>query len=433
MIRAFRVLRFPLGTVILILTHAGLLQAQPQPLTLRQAEAAAVENHPRLKAARLGAHAASQVPIEIRSAAMPNLFTSLTGVTALDNSRIAAGGLNNPIIYDRVATGFTVNQLITDFGRTSKLVDSSNLHAASQMELADATKAQVVLDVDKAYFGVLRAQTILRVAEQTVQQRQVVLDQVTELANNKLKSGLDVTFAKVNLADAQLFRLNAENEVSAGFAELSQAMGSRAPQRYRLAEEPMPGPLPSAPEDLIPQALRDRPEIAALRLERDSALQYSRAERALWYPSISAISNWGVVPDRSLALGSRYGAVGLNVTVPVFNGKLYSARGKEAELKAGASNERLEDFTNVVTRDVTMAWLKANTAFQRIALTAQMLDQAQQARDLAQSRYDLGLSSIVELTQAQLNETSAEIANASAKYDYQLQRAILDYQLGLLH
>jgi outer membrane protein len=60
------------------------------------------------------------------------------------------------------------------------------------------------------------------------------------------------------------------------------------------------------------------------------------------------------------------------------------------------------------------------------------LDQATQALDLAQTRYDLGLSSIVELSQAQLNKTSAEIASASAKYDYQLQRAVLDYQIGAL-
>ena len=61
-----------------------------------------------------------------------------------------------------------------------------------------------------------------------------------------------------------------------------------------------------------------------------------------------------------------------------------------------------------------------------------MLDQATQALDLAQSRYDLGLSSIVELSQAQLNKTSAEIASAGAKYDYQFQRAVLDYQIGAL-
>jgi outer membrane protein len=115
----------------------------------------------------------------------------------------------------------------------------------------------------------------------------------------------------------------------------------------------------------------------------------------------------------------------------VFNGKLYNARQKEADIKARASEERLADLSNTVSRDVTVAWLRANTAFQRIALTGQLLDQSRLALELAQTRYDLGLSSIVELTQAQLGQTSAEIASASAKYDYQLQRSVLDYQMGV--
>ena len=66
-----------------------------------------------------------------------------------------------------------------------------------------------------------------------------------------------------------------------------------------------------------------------------------------------------------------------------------------------------------------VAWAAPITAYQRIDVTAQFLRQAALALDLAQGRYNLGLSSIVELTQAQLNLTQAEIENLSAKYDYQ--------------
>ena len=79
-----------------------------------------------------------------------------------------------------------------------------------------------------------------------------------------------------------------------------------------------------------------------------------------------------------------------------------------------------------------VAWLNANTALQRLGVTAELLQQATQALDLAQARYDLGLGSIVELSQAQLNKTSAEIVSTSAKYEYQIQRAVLDYQTGAL-
>jgi outer membrane protein len=78
------------------------------------------------------------------------------------------------------------------------------------------------------------------------------------------------------------------------------------------------------------------------------------------------------------------------------------------------------------------AWLSANNAFQRIGLTDQLLTQANLALDAAQARYGLGLSSIVELSQAQLNKTDAEIQNVTSRYDFQTQSALLKYQMGLL-
>ena len=85
-----------------------------------------------------------------------------------------------------------------------------------------------------------------------------------------------------------------------------------------------------------------------------------------------------------------------------------------------------------MTRDVRVAFLNATTAYDRMALTAQLLEQAQLALDLAQTRYDNSLGSIVELSTAQLNLTSAQIANTTALYDYQTQRIIVDYQTGVL-
>ncbi len=96
------------------------------------------------------------------------------------------------------------------------------------------------------------------------------------------------------------------------------------------------------------------------------------------------------------------------------------------------SDQRLRDEQERIARDVRVAWAGAITAFQRIDVTAQFLRQAALALDLAQGRYNLGLSSIVELTQSQLNLTQAEIENLSAKYDYQTQNSVLQYTIGNL-
>jgi outer membrane protein len=120
------------------------------------------------------------------------------------------------------------------------------------------------------------------------------------------------------------------------------------------------------------------------------------------------------------------------VTIPVLNGGLFKARRTEAELKVKAAASNVTDLANRVARDGRVAYLNAATAYERVGLTAQLLKQAQLALDLAQSRYELGLSSIVELSQAQLSLTSAQISSTSAKYDYQSQRSVLAYQTGTL-
>jgi len=111
---------------------------------------------------------------------------------------------------------------------------------------------------------------------------------------------------------------------------------------------------------------------------------------------------------------------------------MVAARTLEAEVKAKAAAENVNDLQNRITRDVRVAYLNATTAYDRMALTQQLLQQAQLSLDLAQTRYDLGLGSIVELSTAQLNVTSARIADASAHYDYQSQRILVDYQTGVL-
>ena len=145
-------------------------------------------------------------------------------------------------------------------------------------------------------------------------------------------------------------------------------------------------------------------------------------------PTISALGVAGETPVRPDNLSNFYAAAGVNVQIPVFNGFLYSAKAHEADLRAQAALEQLLDLRNRISRDVRTSWLNANTAYQRVSVNQQLLDQANLALQLAQTRYKLGLSSIVELSQAELQQTQAEIGSAQANYDYQLSLAVLRYQ-----
>jgi outer membrane protein TolC len=146
-------------------------------LSVKDAEALALKNNPAISVARLNALASQQVTREARSALWPQAYANLTAVDARNNSRITAGGLNNPIIYTRAAGGGTVSQLITDFGHTTNLVASARLQAKADEQNAAATKEDVLVATDQAFYGALQTQAVLRVAEQTVASRQLLADQ----------------------------------------------------------------------------------------------------------------------------------------------------------------------------------------------------------------------------------------------------------------
>jgi outer membrane protein len=139
-----------------------------------------------------------------------------------------------------------------------------------------------------------------------------------------------------------------------------------------------------------------------------------------------------VAPLRDERLPESYSAAGVNLNIPVLNGGLFRARREEAESRAAAAAKDVQDLSLQISRDVQIAWLNANDTFRRMDVTARMVAQANEALRLAQARYDNALGSIVELNQAQLNQTAAEIAAASAKYDYLSARSELNYAMGVL-
>jgi len=419
---------------LLIAATAALASAQAtKTLTLAEAEAIAIKNHPRITSAFLNARATDAVTKQINAARYPTLASNLTGVGAQNDTSIAAGAVTTSSLSSRVpAVGLVGNQLLYDHGRVSSLAKSSDLRADAQRQTAQATRAQIVLNVRSAYFQSLQAQSVLQVARETVAARQLTLRQVTRLFESKLKSSLDVSFAEVNLSEAELLLFRAENDIKAAQAELAAAMGLDTLEPVELKDELLPDLLGSEIAPILEQALRNRPELRGARLQHDSALQFARAEKSLQYPSVNLIGAGGVVPIHQHNLNNTYSGVGINVNIPILNGGLFASRRTEAELRAQAAAQDTRDLEISIERDIKVAWFRATNAFRRLDVTARLLDQANRSLRLAQSRYDLGLGSIVELNQAQLNKTSAEITNAGAKYEYQIQRAVLAYQSGAI-
>jgi outer membrane protein len=401
-------------------------------LSLDQAEQRAVANHPSVRAGEYATLAAGEEVRQVRSAYLPTVYASFTGAQAQDGTRIAAGGLNNPAILDRFAYGISGAQMLTDFGRTSELTASAVYRVDSQQHDVEDRRAHVLLGVDRAYLETLRAQAVARVARETLTTRQIVLDQVTALASSGLKSALDLSFAKVNTSEAQLLVVQAENDVQSSFATLSAALGVPGGGTYDLADVDTRDQLSDDVDALIAEALQKRPDVARERSLHQAQIKTAAAERALWFPTISLVGAAGLTPFHQGGFTDRYSAVGINLSLPVTTGGMFAARRAEANFRAQAEQHVILDTETRVSRDVRVAWLDAKTALQRLSLTEQLVAQANDALQLAQARYSLGLSSIVELTQGQLNHTRAEIERATARYDYEIKRASLKFQSGTL-
>jgi len=411
---------------------AGAVGSAPHLLTLGQAHAIALQNHPQIAAATFRAQAQQQVYLQARSGLLPQVTAFGNAVHAdSDNTRLMAGAINNPSVFSRTAIGGAVSQLITDFGHTTNLAASARLQASAAEQTSLATREQVLLEVDHSYFGALQAQGVQSVARQTLDTRQLLFERVSLLAENKLKSELDVSFARVATEQARLLLQRAQADVESSLATLSAVLGYREQHTFTLADETtVPVPASEEVQPLIDEALQNRPELGSLRDEGDAAERLARSLRDARLPTVSALVTAGNSPSHDARLPANYSAGGIQVSVPVFTGGLYSARQHEAELRARAAAEALRAAEDNISRDVRVAWLNLNNARERLHTNQQLARYAATAYQLAEARYRVGSSSIVELSQAQLELTTAQIEETAARYEVLSRESDLNFVIG---
>jgi outer membrane protein len=431
----------PNGSSVPQITPVPPTTGTPMRLTRKDAEQLAIRNNPRISIGRLLALAEHQVYRETRSRELASFSGNITAVDANEGSRIGAGALNAPRLLEHAGAGVTLSQLLTDFGRTTNLVSASKLREKAQNTNAQATTEAIVMATDQAFYSALENQALLKVAQQTVDTRQSVENQINELAKNNLKSNLDLSFAQVNLSQAKLLQLDAQNSLDSSLAALAAILGFEKQVIFELSDEDTQPPAPSGDVDgLIRTAFQQRPDLQAFSYEQQAADKFRRAQRDQLFPTISALGIVGGTPVRPDCFGgcfpnyftsSWYGAIGVNMSIPIFNGFRYTAEASEAKYRAQAAAENTRDLRERIARDVRTAWLSANTAYQRVAVTAELAKQADLSLNLAQSRYHLGLGSIVELSQAQLQQTAAAISYVNAQYQYRLALSTLDFEIGM--
>ena len=408
------------------------------PMTRIDAERLALKNNPRITASHLLALAAGQVTRQTRSGELPQISAAITAARAEDGSRVGAGELTDSRLYTHAGTGGSLSQLITDFGHTRDLVATNKLQQKAQDQTALATEEDVLLATDQAFYRLLNAQSLLDVAKATVAARGDVQNLTSALTKSALKSDLDLNIASADLSQAQLLQLDAENAVDSARAALAAVLAAPADTLYPAVEDPEdalpPPPLPNSSASINASAQAQRPDLLALRFNAAADQKFATAQQLQHLPTISALAIGGITPvaPDGVFVPNWYAAGGVNLTLPLFTGFRIDAQAQEARLRQKAAEKQAQDLSDTIARDVRVAVLNAQTAFRRIAVADQFRQQTAQALALAQTRYKLGLSSIVELSQAQLQSTQAAVAAVNARYDYLLSLRSLDYARGQL-
>lgn len=421
-----------LTALIIVFINQLTFGQEDQNLTLEQAQQMALQNHPQIRSGNFSLNAAEQDVKVARSRYLPQISGNIVGAYADNGTQIEAGnGLTNSSVLRRGAYGVSINQLITDFGRTKSQIDAVKADYEARSAGVEYTKQRVLFDVIRAYYNSLRAQALEQVADDTLKARSDFLEQVSALREAGRRSDLDVSIAKQDVSDAQLLKLQAKNGVDDAAAILSQALGLSEVQHFKLVSQQKALSPPGNIDHIIAQALDLNPELGVLKARALAARKIADSDHAEHYPTISAIGYAGEVPFDPTGLSKPgYAAAGINLTISIFEGGRITAISKGADFNAESARDDLIDKQNSLSRDTRVAWNSAKVAYENIDVVKQLLDNAIRSLDLTTARYELGKSSIVDLAQAQLAKTKAEITNTNAIYEYLTQRAFLNYTAG---
>jgi outer membrane protein len=411
-------------------------------LSLKQAIDIALREHPAIKQSRETVAAARYNIGVARAAYLPqvnfvsnyyygNAFSTsarkpLTAATGGTISSVSNAATGNYYFYQ-----FQATQLLFDFGKTPGLIKESRAAFGQSEQDYASSRQQVALDARTAYFGYLAAQRALKVQEETVRQNQDLLKQAQGFYKVGLKAKIDVTKAEANLYDAEANLIKAKNAVDLSRVTLMTALGLKS-WPYTQVEDVLEVKVqPLSLEELKIQGQQRRPELLKNRQQQhynEAAVQVARAG---YFPALTSNMAYGWQSiDQPFANAPSTWYVGAAMTFPLFEGlaTAYSVNQTKAQLRA--SQENYEVLRQNVTKEVEQAYLDVKSGWELIRASKKALEAARENLRLAWGRYQAGVSTIIEVTDAQVQFSQADLKFVQALYDYRVFEAKLDKAIG---
>lgn len=420
-------------------------------LTLKQAISIALEYHPRIKEATENTSAAAARIGEARSFLGPQVFGVAQDLGSTDNGIANTSYYNPEGAFPRMTGrnhdlssndtsqswdtnnnymgGLALSQFLFDFGRRRGFVSQRKFEAASFAADEQLAKLDLIFEVSERYFGALQARQLIRVYEKAVEQRQYHLHEAQVKASAGLRPQLDVYVTQAEVERAQLHLVDARNAYADARIALNNALGlsDRAPE-YHLADILTYAPVAGSFQPLLATAFQLRPDLKALD-DQAKALGAQIVEyQSDYYPTVNAVGGYSAMAT-GLPATNNFN-VGIVITWPIFNSFLTKNQVAEVDARQGAVKDAIEDLQQRVILQVQTAFLNWQTALQRIHRAEKALAASRAELELAEKRYEAGLTNIVELEDAQRFYTYDDAAYANALYGFSVAKAAVDQATG---
>ena len=418
-------------------TRVPALASVETPLTLQDAVATALAQHPTIHIGEAAITAAQQRVRQREAGYLPRGAYTYTLTRQQRPVSTAIGGVqiggapqqrSFSQIFNFHSTNVSFSQLLFDFGRTLDAIQAA--HAEREASVADleTTRQSVIFNTKQAYYGLLSARHLQRVAEETVQQNQKQLEAAQARFEVGVAPRFDVTQAQVQVSNAELNLVTARNNVALGQETLRTAMGITEAVTFAPSETLTRQPLTVTDVDLLQQAYTSRPELRRVWAQHKAAAERVAELQKQYLPSLTgnAQYNW-TGRDHPLQEGW---SVGVVLSVPLFDSILTTAQLGEAQANAQRLVAQAEDLRQQVTLEVRRNWLDLRRAEESIRVSEQTEIQARENFALAEGRYQAGVGNIIEVTVAQTTLTSARANTIQALYSFKTAVAQLEKAVG---
>jgi outer membrane protein len=408
-------------------------QLPGEPLSLSAAIDLALCRNPTTRAAWATAHQQAAALGSAESAWLPDISASGSASRTFGSHQDDSGVVTSA---DQTTKDAAVNLTWTlyDFGGREGRIRSAKHLLDAAAATASSVAQQTILNVVQDYYGVVAADAGLTAAQTTQDTAAHSLEIARALREGGVATLADVLQAETAYEEAVLSRIQAAQTMKSSRGSLSIVIGETADQPLKLAADVIPARVPALGarmEDLMAEAAKQRPDLAAARADVDAAVADVTVARAAGRPSISISAGRSTVNQQGTPSQS-YGQVGVNVSIPLFTGFSvgYGVRQAQAALQSREVNA--EQVRLNVSLDVWNAYYALDSANQQLATTGTLMTTASSNQDVAVGRYQAGVGSILDLLTAQTAAASARQLRISAELNWEVARAQLALALGRL-